>query len=102
MTRGYTCIGLHRPRSSKNLGVVLRSAGSFAVDLLEDAAPLPEYRHPERAFYVFGPENGTLDETVTAWCRDRVYVPTRRCLNLAAAVNIVLYDRFVKRGRAAT
>jgi tRNA(Leu) C34 or U34 (ribose-2'-O)-methylase TrmL len=43
-----------------------------------------------------------LDETVTAWCRDRVYVPTRRCLNLAAAVNIVLYDRFVKRGRAAT
>ena len=34
MTRGYTCIGLHHPRSSKNLGVVLRSAGSFAVDLI--------------------------------------------------------------------
>jgi hypothetical protein len=48
-----------------------------------------------------GPENGTLDETVTGWCRDRVYVPTRRCLNLAGAVNIVLYDRLVKRGRAA-
>jgi tRNA(Leu) C34 or U34 (ribose-2'-O)-methylase TrmL len=28
-------------------------------------------------------------------------VPTRRCLNLAAAVNIVLYDRLLKRGRAA-
>lgn len=81
----------------------LRSAVPFdcvpvAVDLLPDAVPLPWYEHPKRAFYVFGPEDGTLGEKVTSWCRDRIQIPTAYCLNLAAAVNIVLYDRSVKMG----
>ena len=33
---------------------------------------------------------------VLAWCRDVVYVPTRYCMNLAATVNVVLYDRASK------
>ena len=69
---------------------------AVAVDLLIDAESLTEFKHPERAFYIFGPENGTLDESVTAWCRRRVYVPTRHCMNLAATVNVVLYDRLLK------
>lgn len=67
-----------------------------AVDLLDEATPLPEYKHPQRAFYVFGPENGTLGKKVTEWCRDIVYVPTQGCMNLAATVNVVLYDRLAK------
>lgn len=69
-----------------------------AVDLLDGACALHEYTHPERAFYVFGPEDGTLGKPVTNWCRDVIYVPTRFCMNLAATVNVVLYDRAVKRG----
>lgn len=69
-----------------------------AVDLVPRAAPLPGYEHPQRAFYVFGPEDGTLGHAVLDWCRDVVYVPTRRCMNLAATVNVVLYDRAVKLG----
>lgn len=69
-----------------------------AVDLLEGATPLPKYKHPERAFYIFGPEDGTLGKAVTEWCRDVVFVPTVGCMNLAAAVNVVLYDRFAKSG----
>jgi len=68
-----------------------------AVDLIEGAEPLPEYEHPERAFYVFGPEDGTLGASTTSWCRDVIYVPTNRCMNLAACVNVVLYDRLSKR-----
>lgn len=67
-----------------------------AVDLVEGATPLPEYKHPERAFYVFGAEDGTLGRHVLSWCRDRVFVPTARCMNLAATVNVVLYDRLAK------
>lgn len=67
-----------------------------AIDLIEGATPLNEYQHPERAFYIFGPEEGTLGSRVTAWCRDVVYVPTRDCMNLAATVNVVLYDRTAK------
>ena len=67
-----------------------------AVDLIEGAQSLVTYKHPERAIYIFGPEDGTLGAAVTSWCRDVVYVPTRYCMNLAACVNVVLYDRMAK------
>lgn len=71
-----------------------------AVDLVPNAKPLPEFQHPARAYYLFGPEDGTLDETILSWCQHRVFVPTRYCMNLAATVNVVLYDRAAKSGRA--
>lgn len=72
-----------------------------AVDLIDGATPLQEYKHPERAFYIFGPEDGTLGKSTTDWCRDVVYVPTSYCMNLAATVNVILYDRMAKRIRRA-
>lgn len=67
-----------------------------AVELIDGAISLPEYRHPERAFYVFGAEDNTLGYRVLSWCRDIVYIPTSGCMNLAATVNVVLYDRLQK------
>ena len=66
-----------------------------AVELVEGATPLPAYAHPERAFYIFGGEDATLGRRVLDRCRDTVYIPAG-CLNLAAAVNVVLYDRLAK------
>lgn len=71
-----------------------------AVDLVEGAVSLVDYQHPERAFCIFGPEDGTLSEKVLSKCRDRVMIPMKGCSNLAATVNVVLYDRLVKRGAA--
>lgn len=67
-----------------------------AVDLLPGAHPLPTYHHPERAFYIFGPEDGTLGVKITNRCRDKIVVPAISCMNLAATVNVVLYDRLAK------
>ena len=67
-----------------------------AVDLIDGAKPLPDYKHPERAFYIFGAEDATLGRRVLSWCRDVIYVPTDSCMNLAAAVNEILYDRLAK------
>jgi tRNA(Leu) C34 or U34 (ribose-2'-O)-methylase TrmL len=72
-----------------------------AVDLVEDAVSLPAFQHPIRAFYVFGPEDGTLGKSVLDWCPHRVMVPTRTCMNLAATVNVILYDRLAKADRMA-
>jgi tRNA(Leu) C34 or U34 (ribose-2'-O)-methylase TrmL len=72
-----------------------------AVDLLDGARSMQTYTHPERAFYIFGPEDGTLGRAVTEWCRDVIYIPTAHCMNLAATVNVVLYDRMVKRGESS-
>ncbi|MFQ2013748.1 RNA methyltransferase [Aeromonas sp. 603607] len=66
------------------------------VDLIDDATPLPDYVHPERAFYIFGPEDGTLDPKLYGAVKDVVYVPTSGCMNLAASVNVILYDRLAK------
>jgi tRNA(Leu) C34 or U34 (ribose-2'-O)-methylase TrmL len=68
-----------------------------AVDLLPGAIPLPEFNHPHRAYYIFGPEDGTLGAKITDRCRHAIVVPTRGCMNLAATVNVVLYDREAKR-----
>lgn len=69
-----------------------------AIDLVPGARSLVGYTHPERAFYIFGAEDNTLGDRVLSWCRDVVYVPTFGCMNLAATVNVVLYDRMVKMG----
>ncbi|MCE1008445.1 RNA methyltransferase [Pseudomonas monteilii] len=67
-----------------------------AVELVEGARPLPEYTHPDRAIYIFGPEDGSLSEDVRGWCEETIYIPTEGCMNLAATVNVVLYDRLAK------
>lgn len=72
-----------------------------AVDLVEGAVSLSAYQHPARAFYIFGPEDGTLGACVLSWCRDKIAVPTVGCMNLAATVNVVLYDRVAKAERFA-
>lgn len=67
------------------------------VDLIEGATPLPNFIHPKRALYLFGPEDGTLGRKHTDRAQHVVYIPTRDCMNLAATVNVVLYDRQMKR-----
>jgi len=70
-----------------------------AVDLIENAKSLVNYTHPERAFYIFGAEDATLGKRITDKCRDVIYVPTNGCMNLAATVNVILYDRMQKQLR---
>lgn len=72
-----------------------------AVELSPNARSLVGYTHPERAFYVFGPEDSSLGRDTLSWCRDVIYVPTNRCMNLAACVNVILYDRMAKSLRIA-
>jgi len=66
-----------------------------AVDLIEGAQSIVEYKHPERAFYVFGAEDATLGRRTLSWCRDVIYIPTNGCMNLAATINVVLYSRML-------
>ncbi len=71
------------------------------VELVEGATPLPAYEHPAQALYVFGPEDGSLDQAIVDRADDVVFVPTHLCMNLAASVNVLLYDRMLKRGGVA-
>ena len=66
------------------------------VEFAENAIALPEYQHPDNAFYIFGPEDGTISQDVIDRADAVVYVPTVGCMNLAATVNVLLYDRLMK------
>lgn len=67
-----------------------------AVDLIDGAESIVNYIHPERALYIFGAEDATLGARIINKCRDVIFVPTNGCMNLAATVNVVLYDRLQK------
>lgn len=71
----------------------------ICIDLIEGAQALPEFTHPDNAFYVFGPEDGSISQALIDAADHAIYIPTIGCLNLAATVNIVLYDREAKQGR---
>ncbi|WP_413525350.1 RNA methyltransferase [Photobacterium phosphoreum] len=66
------------------------------VDFAEGATLLPYFQHPEKAIYIFGPEDGSISQDVADRADHVVYVPTVGCMNLAASVNVVLYDRLAK------
>jgi len=68
------------------------------VEIAPGAQQLHVFDHPLRPLYVFGPEDGGVPAGVRDVCHRFVRIPTltRTPLNLAAAVNVVLYDRFAK------
>lgn len=67
-----------------------------AVEIAPGARSLVSFVHPHAAFYVFGPEDGSLPQDVLDAAQSVVVIPTQRCMNLAATVNVVLYDRLAK------
>ena len=72
------------------------NAKIICVELVEGATCLPDYIHPENAYYIFGPEDGSLRQDIINAADAVVYIPTVGCLNLAATVNVLLYDRAAK------
>lgn len=68
----------------------------ICVEFAENAQALPEFEHPDKALYIFGPEDGTIDQKIIDRADEVIYVPTMGCLNLAASVVVVLYDRLAK------
>nr|WP_067294636.1 RNA methyltransferase [Marinobacterium profundum] len=82
------------------LEAVPEGAAIVCVELVEGAQPLNAFQHPENAFYIFGPEDGSLSQALVDRAHAVVYIPTVGCLNLAATVNVVLYDRLAKSASA--
>src|SRR5439155_9598099 len=64
-----------------------------AVELRESSEKLHHFEHPEDAVYVFGPENGSVPRAMLGLCHRFVTIPSHHCLNLAAAINVIGYDR---------
>ena len=68
----------------------------ICVEFAMDAISLPQFQHPEKACYIFGPEDGNISQDIIDSADAVVYVPTVGSMNLAASVNVVLDDRLAK------
>ena len=71
----------------------------FLVGVEMGGRPLAEYRHPERAIYLLGAEDGGLPKSVVEKCNSCISIETSRTesYNVAVAGSIVMYHRqFVK------
>lgn len=66
------------------------------IEIAPGASPLTWHEHKPKQVYVFGPEDGGLSKTFKSFCHELLYIPSRHCLNLAASVYTVLYDRQFK------
>lgn len=74
-----------------------QNAVPVAVELLPGSENLLAFEHPENAIYVFGPEDGSVPYSARGLCHRRVFIPTKHCTNLGAAIYLILYDRLMKR-----
>lgn len=69
----------------------------IGVELSEKSAPLNCFTHPFRAAYLLGAEDHGLPKSVIDKCHGLVSIPgSSRCLNVAVAGSIVMYDRIEK------
>lgn len=75
------------------------------VEIAPGAEDLRGFQHPHNAVYVFGREDGSVPKWVRSSCYRFLRIPNalpehdpdgRTPFNLAAAVNITLYDRLAK------
>lgn len=73
-------------------------ASSFVVpvELTDSSIRLETFEHPRAGLYVFGPEEGAVPSAILDDYGPAVQIPSVGCLNLAAAVAVVLYDRAAK------
>jgi len=78
-------------------GDVAEDTQIVCVELVEGAIALPAFEHPDNALYIFGPEDNTIHQKVIDQADSVVFIPTIGSLNLAAAVNVLLYDRLAKK-----
>ncbi len=96
--KGYRDVKWHR--SERPFDSVANDVVPVCVELLENSEPLTTFIHPDKAVYMFGPEDGGVPQVMRRLCHRFVHIQAAHCLNLSAAINVVLHDRKVKRQMA--
>ncbi len=81
--------------------VLPKGCDLVGIELLDDAADLPSFRHPQQAAYVLGPERGSLSLEMLEKCAFTVKIPTKFCINVGLAGAIIMYDRMMSLGKFA-
>lgn len=96
--KAWKHIPLHEYESPENFQLP-HDCKLVAVEQTDSARDLRDFRHPERAIYLLGAEDRGIPQKLQDRAHYTVQIPSDRCLNVAVAGSIVLYDRIVKAAR---
>lgn len=66
-----------------------------AVEICEGAVDIKDFKHPKEAIYILGAEDHGLPKEALK-IKNKIYIPTNRCMNVAVTGSIVMYDRMIK------
>ena len=67
-----------------------------AVEQTSRSRDVRDFKHPERAIYLLGAEDRGVPQDLLKRADSVVEIPSERCLNVAVAGSIILYDRLAK------
>lgn len=62
----------------------------------EDAYEIKNFVHPKNCIYLLGSEDNGLSREILERYKTHIVIPSKRCLNVAVAGSIVMYDRLIK------
>lgn len=93
--RGYADV--QWATSERPLDLFGKGITPVSVEVVENAEPLNDFIHPERAVYMFGPEDGSIPQVYRALAHRFIKIPARYCFNLSVAVGAVLVHRLCQR-----
>lgn len=69
----------------------------IGVEQTDSSTDVSAFTHPDRAIYLLGAEDSGLPKGVAERCSRLIEIPSLRCLNVAVAGSIIMYDRNAKR-----
>ena len=95
--KGYKDVEMNIEKDGYIFDKFSKDVTPVAIELRPGSEMLPYFEHPENPLYVFGPEDGGLSRVQLMHCHKFVVIPTAHCVNLSAAVYMILYDRLLKR-----
>src|SRR5215469_9139473 len=99
--KGYKDVVWTHDNRDKPLAFFQPGVAPVCVEVYENSEPLTTFEHPENAVYVFGPEDGKVPQVIRRLCHRFVHISAHFCLNLSAAVNVVLAHRLMSRQLAS-
>ena len=72
----------------------------ICVEISNDSFKLNDFVHPDQAVYILGAEDyGLPDNLLRGHQVVTISTDKEICLNVATAGSIIMYDRFIKRGK---
>lgn len=93
--RGYADV--QWAQSERPIDLFAKDVTPVAVEVVENAEPLNDFIHPDRAVYMFGPEDGSIPQVYRGLAHRFIKIPAYHCFNLSVAVGIVLSHRMCQR-----